>query len=69
MSMAHSFFKPLGAHFSAAMADLGDDLLAAHRVFTAMITAMSTFEDEVLNAAPSPQQNSDQRAAQQEAAQ
>ncbi|BBX39417.1 MarR family winged helix-turn-helix transcriptional regulator [Mycobacterium simiae] len=63
MSMAHAFFKPLGAHFSTAMADLSDDdLRAAHRVFTAMITAMSTFEDEVLRAAAGPPQDSDQRA-------
>jgi DNA-binding MarR family transcriptional regulator len=48
MTMAHSFFRPLGAHLSKAMADLSDkDLLAAHRVFIAMITAMSTFEDEL----------------------
>lgn len=48
MSLAHSFFKPLGAHLSAAMADLSDaDLDAAHRVFTAMIDAMATFEGEL----------------------
>lgn len=47
MTMAHAFFRPLGAHLSAAMTDLSDkDLVAAHRVFCAMITAMSTFEDE-----------------------
>ncbi|BAX91689.1 MarR family winged helix-turn-helix transcriptional regulator [Mycobacterium shigaense] len=50
MTMAHSFFKPLGAHLSAAMADLTDsDLAAAHRVFTAMIDAMNTFEDELVD--------------------
>jgi DNA-binding MarR family transcriptional regulator len=48
MSLAHSFFKPLGAHLSAAMVDLSDaDLDAAHRVFTAMIDAMATFEVEL----------------------
>ena len=48
MSLAHAFFKPLGAHLSAAMADLSDkDLVAAHRVFAAMIDAMTTFEDEL----------------------
>ena len=48
MSLAHEFFRPLGAHLSAAMADLSDkDLDAAHRVFTAMIDAMTTFEGEL----------------------
>ena len=50
MSMAHAFFRPLGGHLTAAMADLSDkDLDAAHRVFTAMIDAMTTFEDELAN--------------------
>jgi len=48
MTVAHSFFTPLGAHLRAAMQNLGDrDLAAAHRVFAAMIAAMSTFEDEL----------------------
>ncbi len=48
MTLAHAFFRPLGIHLSKAMADLSDkDLLAAHRVFSAMIAAMSTFEDEL----------------------
>ena len=48
MSLAHSFFKPLGAHLTKAMADLSDsDLDAAHKVFTAMIDAMATFEGEL----------------------
>jgi DNA-binding MarR family transcriptional regulator len=48
MTMAHAFFRPLGAHLSAAMADLTDkDLVAAHRVLTAMIDAMATFEDDL----------------------
>jgi DNA-binding MarR family transcriptional regulator len=48
MTMAHAFFRPLGAHLSAAMADLSDkDLVAAHRVLTAMIEAMATFEGEL----------------------
>jgi hypothetical protein len=43
-------FNPLGAHLRAALAGLPDrDLLAAHRVFGAMITAMSTFEAEIAN--------------------
>ena len=48
MTMAHAFFRPLGAHLSAAMADLSDkDLFAAHQVLTAMIDAMATFEGEL----------------------
>jgi DNA-binding MarR family transcriptional regulator len=48
MKLAHGFFEPLGAHLRAELAGLPDrDLLAAHRVFGAMIAAMSTFEAEV----------------------
>jgi DNA-binding MarR family transcriptional regulator len=48
MALAQEFFSPLGAHLRAALADLPDkDLVAAHRVFMAMITAMSTFEGEL----------------------
>ncbi|RUP03493.1 MAG: MarR family transcriptional regulator [Mycobacterium sp.] len=48
MSLAHTFFSPLGAHIRAALADMPDkDLVAAHRVFLAMIDAMATFEDEL----------------------
>ncbi|HZU46212.1 MAG TPA: MarR family winged helix-turn-helix transcriptional regulator [Mycobacterium sp.] len=48
MALAREFFSPLGAHLRAALADLPDkDLIAAHRVFMAMITAMSTFEAEL----------------------
>jgi DNA-binding MarR family transcriptional regulator len=48
MELAHGFFMPLGVHLRAALADLPDkDLTAAHRVFGAMITAMSTFEGEL----------------------
>jgi hypothetical protein len=48
MDLAHGFFTPLGAHLRAALAGLPDkDLAAAHRVFGAMITAMSTFEAEL----------------------
>jgi DNA-binding MarR family transcriptional regulator len=55
MSLAHSFFRPLGAHLSAAMVDLSDsDLDAAHRVFTAMIGAMNTFEGELGQQAAEP---------------
>ncbi|WP_077099006.1 MarR family winged helix-turn-helix transcriptional regulator [Mycobacterium terramassiliense] len=57
MTLAHAFFRPLGTHLSKAMADLSDkDLRAAHRVFSAMITAMATFEDELAGTAPRRQQ-------------
>ncbi len=49
MALAHEFFKPLGEHLSAAMAECSDaDLVAAHKVFTAMVTAMSTFEGDLV---------------------
>ncbi len=49
MELARRFFTPLGIHLRAALADLSDEeLFAAHRVFTAMITAMSTFEGELV---------------------
>lgn len=55
MTLAHAFFRPLGIHLSKAMADLSDkDLIAAHRVFTAMITAMATFEEEIANEPSKP---------------
>lgn len=54
MSLGRNFFEPLGVHMRTAMSDLADnDLEAAHRVFTAMIAAMSTFEDQ-LHTAPAP---------------
>lgn len=52
MALAHTFFSPLGSHLRSAIADLPDrDLVAAHRVFTAMIASMSDFEAE-LHSAP-----------------
>lgn len=49
MELAHAFFTPLGVHVRNALADLPDkDLIAAHRVFTALIEAMSTFESEIV---------------------
>jgi DNA-binding MarR family transcriptional regulator len=49
MELARGFFTPLGVHLRAALADLpDDDLVAAHRVFAAMIAAMSTFEGEIV---------------------
>lgn len=54
MTLALAFFSPLGAHLRQAMADLHDrDLVAAHRVFGAMVDAMSTFEEELLTRRPS----------------
>lgn len=48
MTLGRKFFGPLGAHLRSGMAGLSDrDLAAAHRVFTAMIDAMSTYEDEL----------------------
>jgi DNA-binding MarR family transcriptional regulator len=45
---ARAFFVPLGMHSKAALADLSDDDLAAgHRVFTALITAMRRYQDEL----------------------
>ncbi|HTQ16528.1 MarR family winged helix-turn-helix transcriptional regulator [Mycobacterium sp.] len=64
MATAQAFFRPLGAHLSAAMADLTDkDLVAAHRVFTAMIAAMSTFEDELGTPGPDLSAELGRRAA------
>lgn len=49
MEMAHDFFRPLGSRISAALTDLDDnDLAVAHRVFMAMIDAMTTFEDDLV---------------------
>lgn len=54
MALAHTFFSPLGTHLRSSIADLPDgDLVAAHRVFTAMIASMSSFEEE-LDRSPSP---------------
>jgi DNA-binding MarR family transcriptional regulator len=49
MKLAREFFTPLGKHLSSALTDLSDDdLRAAHRVFSAMIDAMSNFQDELV---------------------
>jgi DNA-binding MarR family transcriptional regulator len=49
MELAQAFFAPLGIHLRSALAELPDkDLIAAHRVFSAMIEAMSTFEGEIV---------------------
>jgi DNA-binding MarR family transcriptional regulator len=48
MDTARAFFAPLGLHTSNAMAELPDaDLVAAHRVFTALIEAMRRYQDEL----------------------
>ena len=53
MELAHAFFAPLGVHVRSALAELPDnDLMAAHRVFSALIDAMSTFEGEVVAQQP-----------------
>ena len=49
MALAHDFFRPLGVHLRGALGALDDrDLVAAHRVFMAMVSAMSGFEAELL---------------------
>ena len=53
MELAREFFAPLGVHLRSALAELPDkDLMAAHRVFSAMIAAMSTFEGELVAQQP-----------------
>jgi DNA-binding MarR family transcriptional regulator len=48
MTVARAFFSPLARHTRGALADLPDkDLAAAHRVFSALIAAMQSFEDEL----------------------
>lgn len=64
MTLAHAFFRPLGIHLSKALAEFSDkDLLAAHRVFAAMIAAMSTFEDELAGQPPNPSNHLGRSAA------
>lgn len=48
MAVARGFFTPLAEHAHDSMADLSDDdLIAAHRVFTALGAAMQTFLEEL----------------------
>jgi DNA-binding MarR family transcriptional regulator len=55
MALARAYFHPLGNELRSAIADLPDrDLAAAHRVFTAMISAMSTFEAKAAERAKPP---------------
>jgi DNA-binding MarR family transcriptional regulator len=51
MTVGREFFGPLAEHLRAALTDTSDaDLAVAHRVLTAMITAMSVFEEELRSA-------------------
>lgn len=65
MALARSFFTPLGAELHTALADIPDrDLVAAHRVFTAMIEAMEGFESRLAAPIPkTPAANEPKRAA------
>jgi len=55
MALAREFFSSLGTHLHLQMNELDDnDLFAAHRVFSAMIAAMSSFEDELATAPAEP---------------
>ena len=48
MGVARGFFTPLAEHAHDSMAGLADaDLVAAHRVFTALGAAMQTFLEEL----------------------
>ncbi len=62
-ALARSFFNPLGAELHSALADVPDrDLTAAHRVFLAMMAAMSTFESQLAPAASKPSATDAKRA-------
>jgi hypothetical protein len=53
MAVGREFFGPLGAHLRSALTDMPDtDLVVAHRVLTAIIAAMSMFEEELRAYAP-----------------
>lgn len=53
MELAQAFFTPLASHVHAALAELPDkDLIAAHRVFTALVDAMSSFENQIVAQQP-----------------
>lgn len=55
MALAHDFFGPLGVHLRRALATIDDqNLVAAHSVFMAMVTAMSGFETELLEPREAP---------------
>jgi DNA-binding MarR family transcriptional regulator len=53
IAVSRAFFGRLRTHIRSAVSDLSDrDLRAAHRVFTAMGSAMTTFEDELASERP-----------------
>ncbi|WP_424384611.1 MarR family winged helix-turn-helix transcriptional regulator [Mycobacterium sp.] len=65
MELAHAFFTPLGVHLRSALAELSDkDLMAAHRVFSAMIAAMSAFESDLVQQPNNRVPNSDESSRQ-----
>ena len=54
MDVARGFFTPLAEHTRQALADIGDDdLAAAHRTFGALMDAMRAFRGELEQAATS----------------
>ncbi|OBG72295.1 MarR family transcriptional regulator [Mycobacterium sp. E3298] len=62
MALARSFFTPLGAHLHEALADVPDrDLTVAHRVFQAMMAAMSTFEAQLATPGSKPPETDGKR--------
>jgi DNA-binding MarR family transcriptional regulator len=53
LATAKAFFAPLGTHSHDAMADLPDaDLMAASRVFAALIEAMRRYQDDLSSFEP-----------------
>ena len=53
LATARAFFAPLGSHSHDAMADLPDaDLLAASRVFAALIEAMRRYQHDLASFTP-----------------
>jgi DNA-binding MarR family transcriptional regulator len=55
MALAADFFGPLGVHLRRELAALDEqDMVAAHRVFRAMVSAMSSFETELADGRPLP---------------
>jgi DNA-binding MarR family transcriptional regulator len=53
LDTARAFFAPLGTHVHISMSDLPDaDLVAARRVFAALIDAMRRYQDELIRGNP-----------------
>jgi DNA-binding MarR family transcriptional regulator len=53
LATARAFFAPLGTHSHDAMAELPDgDLVAASRVFAALIDAMRRYQDDLASSKP-----------------